>query len=58
MTDDRDDDRISLQGLDPVAALKALLAVDPDAPPANSLQDDSDKKSLPPSRPHKPRTDG
>lgn len=52
------DDRVSLEGLDPVAALKALLAVDPGAPPANSLQDDSDKKPLPPSQPHKPRTDG
>ena len=35
MTDERDDDRVSLKGLDPVAALKALLAVDPDAPPAD-----------------------
>jgi hypothetical protein len=31
---EREDDRVSLEGLDPVAALKALLAVDPDAPPA------------------------
>jgi len=35
MTDERDDDRVSLKGLDPVAALKALLAVDPDAPPVD-----------------------
>lgn len=31
----RDDDRVSLEGLDPVEALKALLAVDPDAPPVD-----------------------
>lgn len=35
MTNDRDDDRVSLEGLDPLAALKALLAVDPNAPPVD-----------------------
>lgn len=36
MTKRVDDDRVSLEGLDPVAALKALLAVDPDAPPVDA----------------------
>jgi hypothetical protein len=35
MEQDKTDDRVSLEGLDPVAVLKALLAVDPDAPPAD-----------------------
>lgn len=35
MADDRDD-RVSLEGLNPLAALKALLAVDPDAPPVDA----------------------
>lgn len=35
--DDRDDDeRVSLDGLDPQQALKALLAVDPDAKPVEA----------------------
>lgn len=34
--DTRDADRVSLEGLNPVAALKALLAVDPDAPPVDA----------------------
>jgi len=45
MKDARDDDegdRVSLEGLDPVAALKALLAVDPNAPPV-----DTDRKAQP-----------
>lgn len=29
---ERDPERVSLEGLDPVVALRALLAVDPDAP--------------------------
>jgi hypothetical protein len=33
---EQDDDRVSLAGLDPVAALKALLAVDPEAPPVDA----------------------
>ncbi len=33
MADERDDERVSLEGLDPEEALKALLAVDPDAEP-------------------------
>ncbi len=33
-----EDDRVSLDGLDPAQALKALLAVDPDAEPVK--QDD------------------
>jgi hypothetical protein len=32
--DDDPKDRVSLEGLDPVAALKALLVVDPDALPS------------------------
>jgi len=40
--EDKPDDRVSLEGLDPVAALKALLAVDPDAPPV-----DTDRKAQP-----------
>ena len=50
MADDRDDrddreDRVSLDGLDPDVALKALLAVDPDADPVKSpeaMKDDQD----------------
>jgi hypothetical protein len=34
--EDPTEDRVSLQGLDPLAALKALLAVDPDAPPVDA----------------------
>lgn len=41
MDDNRDDERVSLNGLDPTEALKALLAVDPAAPPATK---DDDKK--------------
>ncbi len=36
MQDERDPDRVSLAGVDPVAALRALLAVDPDAPPVDA----------------------
>lgn len=45
MAEARDDDeeRVRLQGLDPVSALKALLAVDPDAPPADEHDDDAPK---------------
>jgi hypothetical protein len=32
---DQDDDRVSLAPLDPVDALKALLAVDPSGPPVD-----------------------
>lgn len=51
MTEDRehtfDQDepgRVSLKGLDPKQALKALLKVDPDAPPAGS-EPDKDRES-------------
>jgi hypothetical protein len=50
MDDDSRDQGVSLEGLDPVAALKALLAVDPGAPPANSLQDDSEPAAQAPNR--------
>ena len=43
MKQDKTDDRVSLEGLDPVAALKALLQVDPDAPPSD--EGSSDTKS-------------
>jgi len=36
MTEELKDERVSLEGLDPVAALRALLAVDPEAPPADN----------------------
>jgi hypothetical protein len=41
MPEDRADDRVSLEGLDPKEALKALLAVKPDDEPSKS-EDDSD----------------
>lgn len=40
MDDKRDLDRVSLEGLDPEAALRALMAVDPDAPPVDDSQDE------------------
>jgi len=39
MEDDSRDERVSLEGLDPVEALRALLRVDPDAPPAKRQPD-------------------
>jgi hypothetical protein len=41
MAPDREDNanRVSLEGLDPEEALKALLAVDPDAPPVDEADD-------------------
>jgi hypothetical protein len=44
MEEDRED-RVSLAGLDPQAALKALLAVDPDAPPADKNASDASPTS-------------
>ncbi len=38
----RPDDRVSLHGLTPEEALRALLAVDPCAPPVASDDDDDD----------------
>jgi hypothetical protein len=35
-----DDKRVSLSGLDPMEALRALLAVDPDDPPQDHDHDD------------------
>lgn len=43
MEQDRDDDRVSLEGLDPEAALRALLAVDPESEPV----DDQDEQPEP-----------
>lgn len=37
---DRDEGRVSLEGLDPEAALRALMAVDPDSPPVDDDQDE------------------
>ena len=54
MTDERDDDRVSLEGLDPVAALKALLAVDPAAPPVDA--DDPEPRARP-AEPHDPASE-
>lgn len=53
MTDDRDDDRVSLEGLDPLAALKALLAVDPAAPPVDA---DPEPRARP-AEPHDPASE-
>jgi hypothetical protein len=39
----QDADRVSLEGLDPAEALKALLAVDPDAPPVDEADDGQPK---------------
>jgi len=46
MADDKPDDRVSLKGLEPIAALRALLAVDPDAPPADAKGKD-DPQQMP-----------
>jgi len=35
-------DRVSLAGPDPLDVLRALLKVDPDAPPADTDQDDDE----------------
>jgi hypothetical protein len=43
MIENRDGDRVSLDGLDPVAALKALLAVDPDSPPVAEADEPSEQ---------------
>jgi hypothetical protein len=40
--EERNDDRVSLEGLDPVAALKTLLAVDPQAPPVSESTSDDE----------------
>ena len=47
MSNERADEPVSLEGLDPKEALKALLAVDPDAPPV----DDDDEPQSEPARP-------
>lgn len=47
---ERDLERVSLEGLDPVEALKALLAVDPEAPPV-----EPDGKPAPDKPPAEPR---
>ena len=39
MEHEKTDDRVSLEGLDPKEALKALLAVDPDAPPVDATDE-------------------
>jgi hypothetical protein len=45
-----DEDRVSLAGVDPERALRALLSVDPDAPPDG----DHDEAKQPPSKPAEP----
>jgi hypothetical protein len=40
MEHDRDPDRVSLESLDPMTALRALLAVDPKSEPAETPQED------------------
>ncbi len=50
MDDARDDDRVSLEGLDPVEALRALLAVAPDTPPSG----EHDEAKQPPPKPAEP----
>jgi hypothetical protein len=48
MEHDRDDERVSLHGIDPEEALKALLAVDPESEPAEDEKErepDEDKRS-------------
>ena len=52
MADDKPDDRVSLKGLDPLAALKALLTVDPDAEPAEAGNSDEFR-----AKPHEKHTE-
>jgi hypothetical protein len=48
MRKEREDERVSLEGLDPEEALKALLAVDPDAEPAGGDDDERENRAAAP----------
>lgn len=48
---ERDDERVSLDGLDPEEALRALLKVDPDAEPVAEADDDPGHADGEPAKP-------
>lgn len=47
MHDPHDDERVSLHGLTPDEALRALLSVDPDAPPVENGDETDDEEEAP-----------